>query len=214
MRAKRKWAESCRIKKTQDRYHQQFKQGKIKRFLDGLFRKNQPPMKFKAAIRMNHENWGEYTNDIENITQEVRKMVAEWIPPSEQAGRPWHLDTWAEEDLETVPNFVKEWILLHTPNREWVAEAYKDDQGRETWKQYKYDRELQQKINRKLHTQVAPGAGGVSQELWVYAPEMIRAREREIIQGILTYGIVPTYLKSKQLVLLPKTENMLDVIDL
>ena len=69
-------------------------------------------------------------------------------------------------------------------------------------------------IDGKLHMQVALGAGGVSQELWIFAPATIQERERVIIQSILTYGIIPTYLKSKQLILLPKGDNMPDVIDL
>ncbi|EGZ19571.1 hypothetical protein PHYSODRAFT_488058 [Phytophthora sojae] len=64
---------------------------------------------------------------------------------------------------------------------------------------------MQIEIDCGLRKHVAPGYGGISQEMWIAAPPPIRAHERRIISLVLSTGLVPSILLRKQMVFLPKT---------
>ncbi|EGZ13859.1 hypothetical protein PHYSODRAFT_443988, partial [Phytophthora sojae] len=72
---------------------------------------------------------------------------------------------------------------------------------------------MQTDIDRQLKKHVAPGYGGISQEMWIAAPETIRARERKIIDLILKSGRAPAILRRKQMVFLPKAAHVDPTLD-
>ncbi|POM74154.1 LOW QUALITY PROTEIN: Hypothetical protein PHPALM_8936 [Phytophthora palmivora] len=74
-----------------------------------------------------------------------------------------------------------------------------------TWDNYVYTCELQADVDRQLKKHVAPGYGDVSQEMWIAAPERIRQRERRVEP--------PPILRRKQMVFLPKTNNVDPTLD-
>lgn len=76
-----------------------------------------------------------------------------------------------------------------------------------------YTPEMQTDIDRQLKKHVAPGYGGISQEMWIAAPETIRARERKIIDLILKSGRAPAILRRKQMVFLPKAAHVDPTLD-
>ncbi|KAE9050428.1 hypothetical protein PF007_g33116, partial [Phytophthora fragariae] len=104
-----------------------------------------------------------------------------WIPPDERTQRPRYLDTEDSADTESLPQFVREWVLPDM-ERERTNNAASEagSEERSTWDEYIYDENMQIEIDRGLRKHVAPGYGGISQEMWIAAPPAIRARERRI----------------------------------
>ncbi|KAF4134831.1 hypothetical protein GN958_ATG16087 [Phytophthora infestans] len=72
---------------------------------------------------------------------------------------------------------------------------------------------MQEEIDKQLKQHVAPGYGGVSQEMLISAPAQVRQRERKIIELILRTGLAPKILRRKQMVFLPKTTNVDPTLD-
>ncbi|KAG6964295.1 hypothetical protein JG688_00007770, partial [Phytophthora aleatoria] len=97
----------------------------------------------------------------------------------------------------------------------WIPPAEKTEYPREghQWENYTYDREMQQSIDRQLKKHVAPGYGGISQEMWIAAPERIRARARRVIELILRTGRAPPIVRRKQKIFLPKATTVDPTLD-
>ncbi|KAE9080651.1 hypothetical protein PF005_g23385 [Phytophthora fragariae] len=72
---------------------------------------------------------------------------------------------------------------------------------------------MQAAIDRQLKQHVAPGNGGVSQEMWVAAPAEVRRRERRVIELILRTGLAPKILRRKQMIFLPKAQAVDPTLD-
>ncbi|GMF33013.1 unnamed protein product [Phytophthora fragariaefolia] len=140
----------------------------------------------------------------------VRHPLDTWIPPAECTVRPRYLDSLRPEDAEDLPQFAKEWILPDTEEggrfkNYWV--------GAHAWEHYSYTAERPAEIDKLLKKHVAPGYGGVSQEMWINAPSRIRERERKIIELILRTGAAPQILKRKQMIFLPKQAHVDPTLD-
>ncbi|EGZ14608.1 hypothetical protein PHYSODRAFT_438951, partial [Phytophthora sojae] len=72
---------------------------------------------------------------------------------------------------------------------------------------------MQTEIDRQLQQHVAPGYGGISQEMWIAAPAAIRNRERRVIELILRTGKAPPILRRKQMIFLPKAATVDPTLD-
>ncbi|KAH9182004.1 hypothetical protein AeNC1_016021 [Aphanomyces euteiches] len=112
-----------------------------------------------------------------------------------------------------APRFVREWILHDMDRPDHIAPGFIHE-GQCTWETYMYTPEMQQRCDRHLRKHVAPGYGGVSQELWIAAPMAIRERERLIINTILRTGCVPPCLGRKQMLYLAKTDTAHGIVNL
>ncbi len=96
--------------------------------------------------------------------------------------------------------------------RDYIAPEFLKD-GRNTWESYIYDETMQTECDQALRKNVAPGHGGIPQELWINAPPRVRTREIELVNVILRTGIVPPILMRKQLMFLPKTAHATNTLD-
>ncbi|EGZ05432.1 hypothetical protein PHYSODRAFT_459324, partial [Phytophthora sojae] len=72
---------------------------------------------------------------------------------------------------------------------------------------------MQAEVYRQLKQHLAPGYGGISQEMWIAAPDIVRSRERREIELILRLGRAPPILRRKQMIFLPKCANIDPTLD-
>ncbi|CAK5061526.1 unnamed protein product, partial [Aphanomyces euteiches] len=149
-----------------------------------------------------------YSENKDDVTTDLQNLLDNWIPPTERTQRPEHLSTLSPTDLPQAPRFVREWLIHDMDRPEHIAPGFiHDDQC--TWETYTYTSAMQQRCDRHLRKHVAPGYGGVSQELWIAAPPAIRERERLIINTILRTGCVPhAWAANKCSTLLNQTQPM------
>ncbi|GMF57755.1 unnamed protein product [Phytophthora fragariaefolia] len=78
--------------------------------------------------------------------------------------RPRYLDTNSPDDVETLPEFAREWIIPDIERGGRYSAAWQSPG--QTWDDLHYTAETQAAIDRQLKQRVAPGYGGASQEMW------------------------------------------------
>ncbi|CAK4423226.1 unnamed protein product [Aphanomyces euteiches] len=154
-----------------------------------------------------------YSENKADVTAALQNLLNNWIPPAERTERPAHLSTLSPTELPQAPRFVRDWLLHDMHRPEHIAPGFlHEDQC--TWDTYVYSPDMQQHCDRYLRKHVAPGYGGVSQELWIAAPPVIRERERLIIKTILRTGCVPPCLGRKQMLYLAKSDTAHGIVNL
>ncbi|KAH9097081.1 hypothetical protein Ae201684P_011810 [Aphanomyces euteiches] len=154
-----------------------------------------------------------YSENKADVTAALQNLLNNWIPLAERTERPAHLSTLSPTELPQAPRFVRDWLLHDMHRPEHIAPGFlHEDQC--TWDTYVYSPDMQQHCDRYLRKHVAPGYGGVSQELWIAAPPVIRERERLIIKTILRTGCVPPCLGRKQMLYLAKSDTAHGIVNL
>lgn len=206
IRTRRNWRQTKRKQFQAEQRHQWFRGSEFRRFLQCTLGQKTPPIVIRSTIVRDDGGQPRYSEAKQDVQQELIHLLDEWVPTEEKTSRPRHLDTWSTSDVSDLPAFVKDWVLpdLH---REHVRDTFLIN-GRESWDTYIYDAAMQSDVDKHLHKRVAPGYGGVAQELWIAAPAAIRSRERRIINMILRLGSPPPILRRKQMVFLPKQPNV------
>ncbi|OWZ19935.1 hypothetical protein PHMEG_0005727 [Phytophthora megakarya] len=210
IRIRRNWRQTSRRKLCQDRRRNWFVAGRTKAFLQTTLGKPLPPVSIRSAI-IQEEGSARYTEDRSEVNRELTRLLDNWIPVDEQTTRPRYLDTALPEDAASLPDFAREWILPDIERGGRYVSAWSGAGKR--WDDYHYTAEIQTTIDRKLKKHVAPGYGGISQEMWIASPAIVRHRERRVIELILRTGLAPKILLRKQMIFLPKTQTVDPTLD-
>ncbi|CAK4142199.1 unnamed protein product [Aphanomyces euteiches] len=183
-----------------------------RQFLQNALGRPTPPISIRSTMVDQPDGTRTYSENKADVTAALQKLLDNWIPPAERTERPAHLSTLSANDLPQAPRFVREWLLHDMHRPEHIAPGFlHNDQC--TWDTYVYTHDMQQTCDRYLRKHVAPGYGGVSQELWIAAPPAIRARERLIINTILRTGCVPPCLGRKQMLYIAKSATAHGIVN-
>ena len=189
-----------------------YKKGEFKKVLKSILGPAHPPVGIKGAILHHEDGTYTYSEKKGDVKDELTYLLDHWIPREETTTPPVHLDTWSIEDLNNTPKFIREWIIPYIQDRDQINDTFMENNVC-TWDKFVYDDEKQQHIDRVVSKRVAPGYGGVAQELWIAAPARVRDREKLIVNWILKNGVAPNNLKVKEMIFLPKTDAVDGIVD-
>ncbi|KAF0740262.1 hypothetical protein Ae201684P_016934 [Aphanomyces euteiches] len=211
-KSQRRWRSTAQRLFAQ-RYRTELFMGKhTRQFLQNALGRPTPPISIRSTMVDQPDGTRTYSENKADVTAALQKLLDNWIPPAERTERPAHLSTLSANDLPQAPRFVREWLLHDMHRPEHIAPGFlHNDQC--TWDTYVYTHDMQQTCDRYLRKHVAPGYGGVSQELWIAAPPAIRARERLIINTILRTGCVPPCLGRKQMLYIAKSATAHGIVN-
>lgn len=176
--------------------------GQIKKFLRSTISDNQPPVHIQGGLIGEAPDFA-YVETREAVRESMSELLNNWVPPNQKTTAPQHLSTGLEADEADLPQFIREWMLADIKAGGTHQEAFTDPSH--SWSDVQYDPDMQRWVDSQVNTGVAPGFGGIPQELWIAAPDVIRERERLIMNTILQTGIVPEILNHRQMVFLPKS---------
>ncbi|KAH9105376.1 hypothetical protein AeMF1_018778 [Aphanomyces euteiches] len=184
-----------------------------RQFLQNALGRPTPPISIRSTMVDQPDGTQKYSENKADVTAALQNLLNNWIPPAERTERPAHLSTLSPTELPQAPRFVRDWLLHDMHRPEHIAPGFlHEDQC--TWDTYVYSPDMQQHCDRYLRKHVAPGYGGVSQELWIAAPPVIRERERLIINTILRTGCVPPCLGRKQMLYVAKSDTAHGIVNL
>ncbi|GMF37343.1 unnamed protein product [Phytophthora fragariaefolia] len=95
--------------------------------------------------------------------QSLQTLLDQGKPSDEKTTPPLHFYSEAIRGETSLPQFVKDWLLEDIKCVGTHRGAFQEEGHR--WSDFRYDEARQETVDRMVNKGVAPGHGGVSQEL-------------------------------------------------